>query len=61
MPNGHPRSIKYVEGKYFSDARYEEKLQEKRARHKALEEALKDDRYNVTTFSIIIGQLSHYI
>ena len=35
-------------------ARYEEKLQEKGAQHKALEEALKDYGYNVTTLPIII-------
>ena len=61
MPNGNPRSINFVEGGYFSDTRYEEKLQEKGARHKALEEVLKDYRYNVTTFSVIMGHLSHYI
>ena len=38
------------------DTRYEEKLQEKRAQHKALEEALKEYGYNVTTLPIIIGQ-----
>ena len=42
MPGGNPRSIKIVEGGYCSDTRYEEKLQEKGAQHKALEEALKD-------------------
>ncbi len=31
MHNGNPRNIKIVEGKYCSDTRYEEKLQEKRA------------------------------
>ena len=56
MPNGNPRSIKIVEGGYCSDTRYEEKLQEKGAQHKALEEALKDYGYNVTTLHIIIGQ-----
>ncbi|DBA96919.1 TPA: hypothetical protein ACH3X3_013075 [Trebouxia sp. C0006] len=56
MPNGNPRSIKIVEGGYCSDTRYEEKLQEKGAQHKALEEALKDYGYNVTTLPIIIGQ-----
>ncbi len=34
----------------------QEKLQEKGAQHKALEEALKDYGYNVTTLPIIIGQ-----
>ena len=42
MPNGNPRSIKIVEGGCCSDTRYEEKLQEKGAPHKALEEALND-------------------
>ena len=56
MPNGNPRSIKIVEGGYCSDTRYEEKLQEKGAQHKALEEALKDYGYNVSTLPIIIGQ-----
>jgi len=56
MPNGNPRSIKIVEGGYCSDTRYEEKLQEKGAQHKALEEALKEYGYNVTTLPIIIGQ-----
>ncbi len=56
MPTGDPRSIKIVEGGYCSDTRYEEKLQEKGAQHKALEEALKDYAYNVTTLPIIIGQ-----
>ena len=37
-----------------TDTRYEEKLQEKGAQHKALEEALKDYGYNVTTLPIII-------
>ena len=31
-------------------------LQEKGAQHKALEEALKDYGYNVTTLPIVIGQ-----
>ena len=52
MPNGNPRRIKIVEGGYCSDTRYEEKG----AQHKALEEALKDYGYNVTTLRIIIGQ-----
>ena len=56
MPSGNPRSIKIVEGGYCSDTRDEEKLQEKGAQHKALEEALKDYGYNVTTLPIIIGQ-----
>ena len=56
MPNGNPRSIKIVEGGYCSDTRYEEKLQEKGAQHKALEEALKDYSYNITTLPVIIGQ-----
>ena len=56
MPNGNPRSIKIVEGGYCPDTRYEEKLQEKEAQHKALEGALKDYGYNVTTLPIIIGQ-----
>ncbi len=56
MPYGNPRSIKIVGGGYCSDTRYEEKLQEKGAQHKALEEALKDYGYNVTTLLIIIGQ-----
>jgi len=56
MPNGNPRSVEIVEGGYCSDTRYEEKLQEKGAQHKALEEALKDYGYNVTTLPIIIGQ-----
>ncbi len=47
MPNGDPRSIKIVEGGYCSDTRYEEKLQEKGAQHKALEEALKDYGYSM--------------
>ncbi len=49
MPNGNPRSIKIVEGGYCSDTRYEEKLQEKGAQHKAF-------GYDVTTLPIIIGQ-----
>ncbi len=60
MPNGNPRSIKTLEGGHCSDTRYayEEKLQlqEKGAQHKALEEALKDYGYNVSTLPIIIGQ-----
>ncbi len=56
MPNGDPRSIKIVEGGYCPDTRYEEKQQEKEAQHKALEEALKDYGYNVTTLPIDIGQ-----
>ena len=58
MPNGNPRSIKIVEGGYCPDTRCEEQLQEKGAQHKALEEALKDYSYNVTTLPIIIGQSS---
>ena len=69
MPNGNPRSIKIVEGGCCSDMRYEEKLQEKGVQHKALEEALNDYGYNVTTLPTIIGQSwsqylisdSHYI
>ncbi len=53
MRNGNPRSIKIVEGGYCSDTRYEEKLQEKGAQHKALAEALKEYGYNVTTLPII--------
>ena len=47
-----------MEGGYCSDTRYEEKLQEKGAQHRALEEALKAYGYNVTTLPIIriIGQ-----
>ena len=56
MPSGNPRSIKIVEGGSCPDTRYEEKLQEKEAQHKALKEALKDYGYNVTTLPIIIGQ-----
>ena len=56
MPNGNPRSVEIVEGGYCSDTRYEEKLQEKGAQHKALEEALRDYGYSVTTLPIIIGQ-----
>ena len=59
MPNGNPRSIQIVEGApqgYCSDTRYEEKLQEKGAQHKALEGALEEYGYNVTTLSIIIRQ-----
>jgi hypothetical protein len=61
MPNGAPRSIKIVEGGSCPDTRYEEKLQEKEAKNKALEGALQDYGYNVTTLPIIIGQSgSHY-
>ncbi len=58
MPNGNPKSMKIVEGGYCPDTRYEGKLQEKRVhvQHKALEEALKDYGYNVTTLPIIITQ-----
>ena len=45
-----------MEGGYCPDTRYEEKLQEKEAQHEALEAALKDYGYNVTTLTIIIGQ-----
>ena len=45
-----------MEGGYCPDTRYEEKLQEKEAQHKALEGALKDYGYNVTTLPIIIEQ-----
>ena len=56
MPTGNPRSIKIVEGGYCPDTRYGEKLQEKEARHEALEEAFKDYKYKVTTLPVIIGQ-----
>ena len=56
MPNGNPRSRKIVEGGSCPDTRYEEKLREKGAQHKALEEALKGYVYNVTTLPTIIGQ-----
>ena len=56
MLDGNSRGIQIVEGKYCPDTRYEEKLQEKGAQHKALEEDLKDYGYNVTTLPIIIGQ-----
>ena len=56
MPNGNPRSIKIVEGGSCSDTSCEEKLQEKGAQHKALEEALKGDGYNVTTLPNFVGQ-----
>ena len=58
MLDGNARRIKIVEGGYCSDTRYEEKLQEKGAQHKALEEALKDYGYNVTTLPTIIGRSS---
>jgi len=45
-----------VQGGYCPDTRYEEKLQEKGAQHNALEEALQDYVYNVTSLPIIIGQ-----
>jgi len=61
MPNGNPRSIKIVEGGYCPDTRYEEKLQEQAAQHKALEEALKDYGYNVNTLHTLGGQSeTHY-
>ncbi len=56
MLNGNPRCMKSLEGGCCPDTRYEEKLQEKGAQHKALEEALKDYGYNVTTLPIILGQ-----
>ena len=56
MPNGNQRNIKIVEGGYCPDTRYEEKLQDKGAQHRALEEALKDYGYNLITLPIIIGQ-----
>ena len=56
MPNGNPRSINAVEGGYCPDTIYKEKLQEKGAQHKALEEALRDYGDNVTTPPVIIGQ-----
>ncbi len=52
---GNPGSIKSLEGEYCSDTRYEEKLQDKGAQHKALEEALKDYGYDVITLPRIIG------
>ncbi len=45
-----------MEGGYCPDTRYEEKLQAKEAQHNALEGALKDYGYNVSTVPIIIGQ-----
>jgi len=59
MPNGNPRSIRIAEAGYCPDTRYEENLQEKEAQHTALEEALKDYGYNVTTLPMIIGRLSY--
>lgn len=41
MPNRHPRSINIVEGGNCPDTRYEEQVQEKAARHQALDEALR--------------------
>ena len=45
-----------MEGGYCPDTRYEGKLQEKEAQHKALGGALKLYGYNLTTLPIIIGQ-----
>ena len=45
-----------MEGGHCSDTRYEEKLHERGAQHKAVEGALKDYGYNVTTLPVIIGQ-----
>ena len=59
-PYGNPRSMKIVEGGYGTETRYEEKLQEKQAQHKALEEALKDHGYNVNYRTIWVT-VSHYI
>ena len=59
MPNGNPRSIKIVEGGCCSDTRYEEKLQEKGAPHKALEEALND--YNFALCLSSQDNLGHSI
>lgn len=45
-----------VEGGCCPDIRYETKLQEQGAQHQAVEEALMDHGYNVTTLPRIIGQ-----
>ena len=45
-----------MEGGYCLASKYEERLQEKGAQHKALEEALKDHSYNVTILPLIIRQ-----
>ena len=61
MPNGSARRIWIVEGGYCSDTRYTDKLQEKEAQHQALQAALQEYGYNVTTLPIILGVSgSHY-
>ena len=58
MPNGNSRRIKILEGEYCPNTRHEEKLKEKEAQHKALEEAfkdLKDYGHSVTTLIVLIG------
>ena len=54
MPSGNPRSIKIVEGGYCPDTRYEEKLQERGAQHKASEEALEISRAMVTMLPLCL-------
>jgi len=56
MPTGNPKNMKIEEGGYCLDTRYQGSLQEKKAQHEAMEGALKDDGYYVTTLPTIIGQ-----
>ncbi len=56
IPDVHPRSTKIVEGAYWPDPKYGEKLQEQKAQHEAVEGALKDCGYNVPALPIILAQ-----
>ncbi len=55
MPGSKARQIWIVEGGYYADMRYKEKLEEKEAQHAALTKALKDYDYKVSTLPIILG------
>ena len=55
LPDGIPRRIWIVEGGYYSDTRYEDKLREKQTQHQALQKALQDYGYKVTVLPVILG------
>ena len=54
LHNGRARRIWIVEDGYCSDTRYEDKLKEKEGQHQALQTALEDHGYQVSTLPIIL-------
>ena len=61
LHNGRARRIWIVEGGYCSDTRYEDKLKEKEGQYQAMQTALEDRGYQVSTLPIILGVSGSHI